>query len=67
MIFCEFGASKVHGPLKVFRFDGFSDLPGCCNSFDEGIPNDFVFYYGNELGWGFGCCFKHSFNSFNAL
>ena len=67
MIFCEFGASKVHGPLEVFHFDGFSDLPGCCNSFDEGISNDLIFYNGNELGWGFGCCFEHSFNSFNAL
>ena len=67
MIFCELGASKVHGPLEVFHFDGFSDLPGCCNSFDEGISNDFVFYNSNELGWGFGCCFKHSFHSFDAL
>ena len=67
MIFCEFGASKVHGPLEVFHFDGFSDLPGCCNSFDEGISNDFIFYNGNELGWCLGRCFKNSFNSFNAL
>lgn len=67
IIFCEFGASKVHGPLEIFLLDGFGDLPGCCNSFDEGISNDFILNNGNELGWGFGCCFEHSFNSFNAL
>ena len=67
MIFCKLGASKVHGPLEVFHFDGFSNLRGCCNSFDERISNDFVFYNGDELGGGFGCCFKHSFNSFDAL
>ena len=67
MIFCKFGASKVHGPLEVFHFDGFSNLRGCCNSFDKGISDDFVFNNGNELGGSFGCCFKNSFNSFNAL
>ena len=67
MIFCKLGTSKVHGPLEVFHFDGFSDLSGCCNSFDEGIPNDFVFNNGNEFGGCFGCSFKNSFNGFNAL
>ena len=67
MVFCELRPSKVHCPLEVFHFDGFSDLPRCCNSFNEGISNDFIFYNGDELGRGFGCCFKHSFNSFNAL
>ena len=67
MVFCEFRPSKVHCPLEVFHFNSFSDLPRCCNSFDEGVSNDFVFYYGDELGGGFGCCFKNSFNSFNAL
>lgn len=67
MIFCELGTSKVHGPLEVFHFNGFSNLSCCCNSFDEGISDDFIFYNGDELRRGFGCCFKNSFNSFNAL
>lgn len=67
MVFCEFRPSKIHGPLEVFHFDGFSDLPGRCNGFDEGISNDFILYNGDELGGGFGCCFKNSFNSFNTL
>lgn len=67
VIFCKFRTSEVHSALEIFHFDGFSDLPGCCNSFDKGISNDFIFYDGNEFGGCFGCCFKNSFNSFNAL